>query len=162
MRPALPLSFLLAGLLLAPAAALAQDWGQEPPVVMMCQMIDESGTGWVPEFIMMTRQTSGPRQGRIEVFDPILQRIVGQPIQAVITADDAASRSYGWALAGVRNASGQRTERLDYRLVVQKADGRARVTATALGYANVMAGTGVCGSPASGGPKQEPAPLAWR
>ena len=28
----------------------------ERPVVMMCQMIDESGTGWVPDFLMWTRQ----------------------------------------------------------------------------------------------------------
>ncbi|RDD72968.1 hypothetical protein [Paracoccus versutus] len=150
MRPALPLPILLAGLILPVSAAMAQDWGQEPPVVMMCQIIDHSGTGWVPEFIMMTRQTSGPRQGRIEVFDPILQRILGQPIEARITADDRTSRTYGWALAGVRNASGQRTERLDYRLTVQKADGSALVTATALGYDNVMTGTGACGSPGGG------------
>ncbi|GEK69412.1 hypothetical protein PDE01_29320 [Paracoccus denitrificans] len=151
MRSALLLpALLLAGLVMPVPAVRAQDWGQEPPVVMMCQMVDESGTGWVPEFIMLTRQTAGPRQGRIEVFDPILQRLVGQPIEARITADDRTSRSYGWALAGVRNASGQRTDRLDYRLTVQKADGSARVTATALGYDNVMTGTGVCGSPGGG------------
>ncbi|KRW95008.1 hypothetical protein O4J55_09205 [Paracoccus sp. PXZ] len=151
MRPALLLpALLLAGLTVPAPAVRAQDRGQEPPVVMMCQIIDESGTGWVPEFIMMTRQTAGPRQGRIEVFDPILQRLVGQPIEARMTADDRTSRSYGWALAGVRNASGQRTERLDYRLTVQKSDGSARVTATALGYDNVMTGTGVCGSPGGG------------
>ncbi|SFO08274.1 hypothetical protein SAMN04244567_00767 [Paracoccus pantotrophus] len=149
MRAALVLPCLLAGLVSPGPAAMAQAWGQEPPV-MMCQILDESGTGWVPEFIMMTRQTAGPRQGRIEVFDPILQRIVGQPIEARITADDRTSRSYGWALAGVRNASGQRTERLDFRLTVQKADGSARVTVTALGYDNIMTGTGACGSPGGG------------
>jgi hypothetical protein len=52
-------------------------------------------------------------------FDAVLQNLVGRPIQAQITADSRRSRSYGWALAGVRNAAGQRTERLDYRLTVQ-------------------------------------------
>ncbi|WP_028713110.1 MULTISPECIES: hypothetical protein [unclassified Paracoccus (in: a-proteobacteria)] len=151
MRPALILPALSLAGLLSPAPALrAQDLAQEPPVVMMCQILDESGTGWVPEFIMLTRQTSGPRQGRIEVFDPILQNLLGRPIEARITADDRSSRSYGWALAGVRNASGQRTERLDYRLTVRKSDGAASVTAVAQGYDNVMTGTGVCGSPGGG------------
>ncbi|WP_199260790.1 hypothetical protein [Paracoccus binzhouensis] len=150
MRPApIPSALLLIALLLpGPGLRAQQDLApQQPPVVMMCQILDESGTGWVPEFIMMTRQTSGPRQGRIEVFDPILQNLLGRPIEARITADDRRSRSYGWALAGVSNAAGQRTERLDYRLTVRKADGTASITAVAQGYDNVMTGTGVCGSP---------------
>ena len=120
------------------------------PVVMMCQMIDESGTNWVPDFLMLTRQTSGPNAGRIEVFDAVLQNFVHRPIQAQITADNGKSRSYGWALAGVRNAAGQRTERLDYRLTVDKADGRARMTAIAAGYENTMTGHGICASPEPG------------
>ena len=114
---------------------------------MMCQISDDSGTGWVPDFLMLTRQTSGPNAGRIEVFDPVLKTLVGRPIQAQITADTRESRSYGWALAGVRNAAGQRAERLDYRLTVDKADGRARVTAIAQGYDSNMTGSGVCASP---------------
>ena len=77
----------------------------------------------------------------------MLKTFVGRPIQARVTADTRDSRSYGWALAGVRNAAGQRTARLDYRLTVQKSDGRARITATAQGYDNTMTGTGICGSP---------------
>lgn len=153
MRPAFALPFLL---LAAPAGAQ-----QPPPVVMMCQIADESGTGWVPEFIMLTRQTFGPRQGRIEVFDPILQNLTRRPIEAKVVADDGKARSYGWALAGVTNQSGQRSERLDFRLTVQKRDGSARVTVTALGYDNVMTGRGACGSP-PGGQVPEPAPQAPR
>ena len=120
------------------------------PVVMMCQIVDESGTGWVPDFLMLTRQISGPNAGRIEVFDPVLQTLVRRPIQARITADSRASRSYGWALAGVRNATGQRTERLDYRLTVSKVDGRAQVTAVARGDDNTMTGSGICATPEDG------------
>ncbi|MDQ7775095.1 hypothetical protein [Paracoccus aminovorans] len=142
MRPILrPTALCLSTLLPAPLLA------QEPPRVMMCQIADESGTGWVPDFIMLTRQVSGPQQGRIEVFDPILKDQVGRPIQAQLVADDARARSYGWALAGVRNQSGQRTERLDFRLTVSKRDGAAEVVVTALGYDNVMIGRGVCGAP---------------
>lgn len=130
---------------LAPTSLAAQE-----PVVMLCEITDESGTGWVPEFIILTRQTAGPNLGRIEVFDPILKNLLGRPIQARITAEDGKSRSYGWALAGVRNQSGQRTERLDYRLTVSRRDGAAQVTATALGYDNTMTGTGVCGVPGGG------------
>ncbi len=144
MRPIIRATALCL-LALAPMPAAAQ-----APVVMMCRITDESGTGWVPEFIMLTRQTSGPHQGRIEVFDPILKDLLGRPIPAQVTADDARARSYGWALAGVRNRSGQRTERLDYRLTVSKRDGSAQVEATALGYDNVMTGSGVCGSPGGG------------
>ena len=124
--------------------------GGSRPVVMMCQMVDDSGTGWVPDFLMLTRQISGPNAGRIEVFDPVLQTLVRRPIQAQITADSRASRSYGWALAGVRNATGQRTERLDYRLTVSKVDGRAQVTAVAQGYDNTMTGSGICATPEDG------------
>ncbi len=143
MRPAL---FLIAALgLTAPApAALAQE-GR--PVVMMCQMIDESGTGWVPDFLMLTRRTAGPLQGRIEVFDAVLQTLVGRPVEALVTRDDSRRRTYGWALAGVRNAAGQRAERLDYRLTVKKSDGSARMTVVAQGYDNKMTGSGICGSP---------------
>lgn len=129
------------------ALAPSAPWAQEPPRVMMCQITDESGTGWVPDFIMLTRQVSGPHAGRIEVFDPILKAQLGHPIEARVTADDRNLRSYGWALAGVRNQSGQRTERLDFRLTVLKRDGTAEVTVTALGYDNLMTGRGVCGSP---------------
>ncbi|MFC3529654.1 hypothetical protein ACFOMH_15860 [Paracoccus mangrovi] len=153
MRPSPILALILALTPLALGAALPADAQTRPrpagerPVVMMCQMIDESGTGWVPDFLMFTRQVAGPRTGRIEVFDAVLQNLVGRPIQAQIVADDRNSRSYGWALAGVRNAAGQRTARLEYRLTVQKSDGRARITATAQGYDNTMTGTGICGSP---------------
>ncbi len=63
-------------------------------MVMMCQISDDSGTGWVPDFLMLTRQTSGPNAGRIEVFDPVLKTLVGRPIQAQITADTRESRSF--------------------------------------------------------------------
>ncbi|UXU75332.1 MULTISPECIES: hypothetical protein [unclassified Paracoccus (in: a-proteobacteria)] len=150
-------------LAIALACLIPSPWAraQEPPVVMMCRIADESGTGWVPEFIMLTRQVGGPRDGRIEVFDPILKALVGRPIVAGVVRDDAASRSYGWALAGVRNRSGQRTERLDYRLTVQKGDGAALLQATALGYDNVMTGRGVCGR-APGDLPQEPPPSPRR
>ena len=118
--------------------------------VMMCEIRDESGTGWVPGFLMLTRQTAGPHSGRIEVFDPILQNLVGRPVAAQVTADDGASRSYGWALSGVRNGSGQYAARLDYRLTVSKSDGAAHVTAVAEGYDNIMHGQGRCLSPAEG------------
>ena len=131
--------------------------GGSRPVVMMCQMVDDSGTGWVPDFLMLTRQTAGPNTGRIEVFDMVLKTFVGRPIQARVTADTRDSRSYGWALAGVRNAAGQRTDRLDYRLTVAKADGRAQITATARGYDNTMTGSGRCGSPGAQATGQEPA-----
>lgn len=129
---------------------MAQPVKAARPVVMMCQIVDESGTGWVPDFLMLTRQVSGPNAGRIEVFDPVLQSLVRRPIQAHITADSRASRSYGWALAGVRNATGQRTERLDYRLTVSKVDGRAQMTAVAQGYDNTMTGRGICATPEAG------------
>ena len=140
---------LLTAVIAAPA--LAQPALQDTrPVVMMCQIVDESGTGWVPDFLILTRQTSGPNAGRIEVFDPVLQTLVRRPIQAQITADNGKSRSYGWALAGVKNAAGQRTERLDYRLTVNRSDGRARMTAVAQGYDNTMTGSGTCASPEAG------------
>ena len=133
---------------LALGQAHAQGFGAGPPPrVMMCELLDQSNTGWVPDFLMMTRQTAGPNSGRIEVYDPILQSLVRRPVQAVITADDAQSRSYGWALGGVRNQSGQYAARLDYRLTVRKSDGDARLTVVAAGYENTMLGLGRCASP---------------
>ncbi|WP_134678399.1 hypothetical protein [Paracoccus ravus] len=136
----------VACLLLFSPAGLAQP--RQPELrVMMCEIIDESGTGWVPDFLMLTRQTEGPQAGRIEVFDPILKDLVRRPIKAVVTADDRQSRSYGWALGKVRNHSGQYAERLDFRLRVSKADGSATLLVTAEGYANRMTGAGQCVSP---------------
>lgn len=134
----------------AAGPAGAQEFGANPaPKVMMCRLQDESGNGWVPEFLMLTRQISGPHSGRIEVFDPILQRLVRHPVPAAVTADDSAARSYGWALSGVRNQSGQYAARLDYRLTVRKADGQAWLTARAQGYENTMQGHGRCMTPES-------------
>jgi hypothetical protein len=153
MRPSPILALILALMPLALGAASPADAQTRPrpaaerPVVMMCQMIDESGTGWVPDFLMFTRQVAGPRTGRIEVFDPILQRLVRRPVPASVTADDAAARSYGWALSGVRNQSGQYAARLDYRLTVRKVDGHAWLTVSAQGYENTMQGQGNCMSP---------------
>ena len=112
--------------------------------VMMCEMVDESGTGWVPEFLMFTRQTGGPNAGRIEVYDAILHDLVGHPIQAVVTADSAAGRSYGWALGRVTNRAGQLAERLDFRLHVSRSDGSATLEVTPQGYLNVLRGQGRC------------------
>lgn len=141
--PALCIGLVAFGPLTGPVHAQAPT----EPVVMLCQIRDESGTGWVPEFLILTRQRSGPNAGRVEVFDPVLKSLLGHPIQAYVTADGARERRYGWALAGVRNQSGQRTERLDYRLILDKRDGSARIEATAQGYDNAMTGRGVCGSP---------------
>ncbi|MTH34906.1 hypothetical protein GL279_09875 [Paracoccus limosus] len=138
----------LALALIAAGPAGAQEFGAAPPPkVMMCRLQDDSGTGWVPDFLMLTRQTAGPHSGRIEVFDPILQRLVRRPVPASVTADDAAARSYGWALSGVRNQSGQYAARLDYRLTVRKVDGHAWLTVSAQGYENTMQGQGNCMSP---------------
>lgn len=143
-----PFLFLLLPFLAAPALAQQMpspsDAARQGLRVMMCEMQDESGTGWVPDFLMFTRQTTGPNAGRIEVFDPILQTLVHRPVPAVVTADDGKGRSYGWALANVRNQSGQRTARLDYRLTVRRSDGAAWLSVTAAGFDNTMQGRGRC------------------
>lgn len=147
---------VLALLILSAGPALARGRAPVPapaqaavtrPRVMMCELIDESGTGWVPEFVMFTRQTGGPQAGRLEVFDPLLQTLVRHPIEARVTEDTARQRTYGWALAKVRNSAGQFTERMDFRLTVQKADGSAAIAVVAQGYDNVMRGRGRCAVP---------------
>lgn len=141
-------------LLMLAAPVWAQPMPPPPPEavrqglrVMMCEMQDESGTSWVPDFLMFTRQTRGLNAGRIEVFDPILQNLVRRPVAAVVTADDGKARTYGWALGNVRNQSGQSTERLDFRLTVRRVDGVARITVTAAGFDNAMQGRGRCVMP---------------
>lgn len=115
-----------------------------PPVVaMLCMLEDGERSGWVPEVVMVTRQANG----RVEVFDTILQAIVGKPIQAQVVADSKRERTYGWALAGVRNAANQRAERMDFRLTVRKADASAKMVVTPKGYDNKIVGTGLCGTP---------------
>ena len=146
---AAPLASVLA-LALPAAPVSAQQAPPVEPVVMICGL-DEvpdpnhpgSYTGWVPEIVIVTRQANG----RIEVFDPILQQYVGRPIQAYVTADDRRARTYGWALAGVRNRSGQWAERLDFRLTLDKRDSSARMTVQAQDYDNTIAGRGFCGNP---------------
>ena len=123
--------------------ALPQPPAGPSPVVMICAFQYADGTGWVPEVVIVTRQATG----RIEVFDPILQALVGRPIKAEVTADSARERHYGWALAGVRNAVGQWTERLDFRLAVIKSDSRAILSVKAQGYDNTITGNGICGQP---------------
>ena len=145
-RPARLACALLVVSALSAGAAMAQGKAQpapsraQAPVAMLCAFEDKGYSGWVPEIVMVTRQANN----RIEVFDPILQTLVGKPILAVITADSAKSRSYGWALAGVRNASGQRAERIDFRLTVSKTTARAEMVVTPKGYDNVITGEGIC------------------
>lgn len=142
------LTILLPAILLAaPAHAQTKAQASVDLRVMMCEFDDPGNSGWIAEFVMLTRQDSGPHAGRIEVFDPILQTLVGHPIAAVITADTSSSRSYGWALGRVKNQSGQFSDRLDYRLTVRKSDGAAKLDVVAAGYDNAMQGTGHCASP---------------
>ncbi|MFB9224917.1 hypothetical protein [Paracoccus cavernae] len=117
-----------------------------PPIAMLCAFEDKGYSGWVPEIVMVTRQENG----RIEAFDPILQSLVGKPIKAVVVSDTRHERVYGWALAGVRNASGQWAERIDFRLSLRKSDSSAVMTVTPSGYDNVITGEGVCGQASSG------------
>lgn len=130
--------------LLATAVPLAAQPTTPQPIVMICGL-EEQGqvTGWIPEMVMITRQASG----RVEVFDPILQQLVGRPIKAFVVADSPRERSYAWALAGVRNRSGQWTDQLDFRLTVTKADASAVMVVTAQDYDNVITGRGQCGQP---------------
>ncbi|MFT4014624.1 MAG: hypothetical protein QM682_14765 [Paracoccus sp. (in: a-proteobacteria)] len=156
MRPVSALIAALFASLALSAPVRAQAPLAPPPMVrkglevMMCELQDQSGTGWIPEFLMVTRQTAGAHAGRIEVFDPILQTLVRRPVAAVITAEDRRSRSYGWALGNVSNESGQYTDRLDYRLTLRKSDGAAWISVTAAGYENRMQGQGRCASPPPG------------
>lgn len=113
------------------------------PIVMICGLEEDGDTGWIPEGIIVTRQESG----RIEVFDPILQQYVGHPIEAKVIADSRSERVYAWALAKVRNRSGQKTERLDFRLIVTKADATVVMTVEAQGYDNRIMGYGFCSQP---------------
>lgn len=126
----------------ASMGAVAQTPPPEP-VVMICGLEEDGNTGWIPEGIIITRQESG----RIEVFDPILQLYIGHPIEAKVTADTTQERTYGWALGKVRNRSGQKTERLDFRLTVTKADATVVMTVQAQGYDNLITGYGFCGQP---------------
>lgn len=137
------LSATVLGLALVASGATASAQAGDP-VVMICGF-EELGppTGWVPELVIVTRQTNG----RIEVFDPILQQYVGRPIQAYVTQDDRRTRTYGWALAGVRNKSGQWAERLDFRLTLNKRDSSAAMTVEAQDYDNRILGRGACGNP---------------
>lgn len=130
----------------APATTARPEPAGTSPVVMICAFQDADGTGWVPEVVIVTRQSTG----RIEVFDPILQALVGRPIKAEVVGDSPRERRYGWALAGVRNAVGQWTERLDFELAVIKADSRAILSIRAQGYDNMITGNGICGQPAQG------------
>ncbi|AGT09743.1 hypothetical protein [Paracoccus aminophilus] len=144
------LACALVGLSLIPLPAFAQSAQKNgtrhraAPIAMLCAFEDKGASGWVPEIVMITRQENG----RIEVFDPILQTLVGRPIKAVVVADSKKERSYGWALAGVRNAAGQWSERIDFRLTVTKADATAKMVVTPKGYDNVITGDGICGAPA--------------
>ncbi len=138
------LTALLAAIALQALPVTAQQPAEpERPVVMICALEEEGVTGWVPAVVVVTRQANG----RIEVFDPILQAYVGRPIKAVVTADDRRKRSYGWALGNVKNAAGQRAERVDFRLTLNKADSTATITVQAKDYDNLITGKGVCGSP---------------
>ena len=140
---ALTASLLATLALSTPLAAQGERAPAPRPVVMLCELIDESHSGWVPEFVMLTRQASG----RIEVFDTILHQLIGKPIQAQITQDSRRSRTYGWALAGVRNGSGQWAERMDFRLELRKADGTVTMQVTVAGFDNTMQGQGQCITP---------------
>lgn len=119
---------------------------QQPParpIVMICGLEEDGTTGWIPEGLIITRQENG----RIEVFDPILQQYVGHPIEAKVTADSRTERTYGWALGKVRNRSGQKTERLDFRLTVLKADATVVMTVQAQDFDNLITGYGFCSQP---------------
>lgn len=142
--PRITRSFLLwavsACLPLGLAGAVAAQQPPGRPVVMICGIEEDGDTGWIPEGIIVTRQENG----RIEVFDPILQQFVGHPIEAKITADTRTKRTYGWALGKVRNRSGQKTERLDFRLTLNKADATVVMTVEAQDYDNRIIGYGFC------------------
>lgn len=135
---------LMTGLTLLSLSAPLSAQSATRPIVMICGLEEEGiVTGWIPEMVMITRQGNG----RVEVFDPILQQLVGRPIKAFVVADSAGERSYAWALAGVRNRSGQWTERLDFQLTVTKANARGVMTVKAQDYDNVITGRGQCGQP---------------
>ena len=72
---------------------------------MMCQMTDDSGTGWA-RFPDADAPDRGAEYRPDRVFDMVLKTFVGRPIQAQVTADTRDSRSYKGP-GRVRNAAGQ-------------------------------------------------------
>ena len=95
--------------------------------------------GWVPTRVIVSYE---PGSEEAEVNDGFIQHYVGGPITVKVSKDTDGILSLNWKLTPESNYGDEVQVRYDF--TVYKADNRAKVRATPLGYDNNWSTRGTC------------------
>lgn len=81
--------------------------------------------------------------GTALVNDALIHHLIGTPVAATVTGNDAKQTRLKWVLKGIP-ATATRTATVNYRATLTKASGRISVTAQPQGADNTFLDSGTC------------------
>ena len=135
MKNVLFSGFVAAALLLA-TPAIAK--------VYVCQLKDQSNSGWIPEVAVVDYDES---TGVITVLDPIIEHYKEAAIPGRIATKNDKRITFAWVLDNFSARAPGRNQFVSgmrYRLTIQNSSLRATITAKPNGYRNDFRGKGQC------------------
>ncbi|MCA0940739.1 hypothetical protein LCM08_14190 [Salipiger pacificus] len=127
-------------LLLAVEEPIAGQFVSKQAVGYLCQIDVPYSQRWVPPILFIAHD---PETGRVVVSDPIaLFHNAGLPVMGKRASESPARISFTWNYPVGLNA--QQTRKMLYRASIEKASGRATVTAIPAGFDSVFQAVGRC------------------
>jgi hypothetical protein len=94
---------------------------------------------WIPDQIVVGENSEN---GTVVAYDPVIHHFIGHPIEVKVETDNAKRVTYVWTVKA-KSRSNQYV-RMAYRLTVFKADLRAQMAASPVGYAQDFTAQGSC------------------
>lgn len=127
-------------LLLAVEERIAGQLVSKQSVGYLCQLDVPYSQRWVPPILFIAHD---PETGRVVISDPIaLFHNAGLPVLGKRASESADRISFTWNYPVGVNA--QQTRKMLYRASIDKASGRATVTAIPAGFDSVFQADGRC------------------
>ncbi|NDV51831.1 MULTISPECIES: hypothetical protein [unclassified Salipiger] len=127
-------------LLLAVEEPIAGQLVSKQSVGYLCQLDVPYSQRWVPPILFIAHD---PETGRVVISDPIaLFHNAGLPVLGKRASETADRISFTWSYPVGVNA--QQTRKMLYRASIDKASGRATVTAIPAGFDSVFQADGRC------------------
>ena len=124
---------LLGSLVAVPdRAAAAQD-------VWFCTLKTARNSFVMKEIVVAVDEAAGTAI----VNDALIQHLIGTPVAARVTGNDAKQTRLKWVVKGIP-ATATRTATVNYRATLTKASGRISVTAQPQGADNTFLDSGTC------------------
>lgn len=108
--------------------------------VLVCDLPKREDGSWVSPVVALIIE----KNGKVQVYDAVIDKYIGAPIDARVATDNAVRTTYRWTVKNIKDNSNRLAAKLDYALTVKKATLVARVSMNIPGYDNQYRSDGRC------------------